>query len=71
MAEGDARAYVDLQRTRRQSRRHCRAHLQPDDQPRVGFPQPVWLGKKGTEYGEKQNDYRVEFRILYHFGFKQ
>jgi hypothetical protein len=26
------------------------------------------LGKKGTEYGEKQNDYRVEFRIRYFFG---
>jgi len=26
------------------------------------------LGKKGTEYGEKQNDYRVEFRLRYYFG---
>jgi hypothetical protein len=26
------------------------------------------LGKNGTEYGEKQNDYRVEFRLRYHFG---
>lgn len=26
------------------------------------------LGKKGTEFGEKQNDYRIEFRIRYHFG---
>ena len=33
------------------------------------FRTPVLLGKKGTEYGEKQNDYRVEFRIRYHFGF--
>ncbi len=32
------------------------------------FRAPVLLGKKGTEYGEKQNDYRVEFRIRYHFG---
>lgn len=35
------------------------------------FRTPVLLGKKGTEYGEKQNDYRVEIRIRYHFGFKQ
>jgi hypothetical protein len=33
------------------------------------FRTPVLLGKKGTEYGEKLNDYRVEFRIRYHFGF--
>ncbi len=26
------------------------------------------LGKRGTEFGEKQNDYRVELRIRYHFG---
>ena len=26
------------------------------------------FGKNGTEYGEKQNDYRVELRIRYHFG---
>jgi len=26
------------------------------------------LGKTGTEYGEKQNDYRAELRIRYHFG---
>jgi len=26
------------------------------------------LGKKGTEYSEKQNDYRVEFRLRYYFG---
>jgi len=26
------------------------------------------LGKKGTEYGEKQNDYRIELRIRYYFG---
>ena len=25
------------------------------------------LGKKGTEYGEKQNDYRIELRLRYHF----
>lgn len=27
------------------------------------------LGKERTDYGEKQNDYRVELRIRYHFGF--
>jgi hypothetical protein len=27
------------------------------------------LGKKGTEYGEKQNDYRIELRLRYHFSF--
>jgi hypothetical protein len=32
------------------------------------FRTPVLLGKKSTEYGEKQNDYRIEFRIRYHFG---
>lgn len=32
------------------------------------FRIPVLLGKKGTEYGEKQNDYRIEFRVRYHFG---
>jgi hypothetical protein len=32
------------------------------------FRTAVLIGKKGTEYGEKQNDYRVEFRIRYHFG---
>jgi len=26
------------------------------------------LCKKGTEYGEKQNDYRIELRIRYYFG---
>jgi hypothetical protein len=31
------------------------------------FRTPVLLGNKGTEYGEKQNDYRVEFRLRYHF----
>jgi hypothetical protein len=33
------------------------------------FRTPVLLGKKGTEYGEKQNDYRIELRLRYHFGF--
>jgi hypothetical protein len=28
----------------------------------------VLLGREHTEYGEKQNDYRVEFRLRYHFG---
>ncbi len=32
------------------------------------FRTPVLLGKNGTEYGEKQNDYRVELRLRYHFG---
>ena len=25
------------------------------------------VGPKGTEYGEKQNDYRIEFRVRYYF----
>jgi hypothetical protein len=29
---------------------------------------PTFIGRSRTEYGEKQNDYRVEFRIRYHFG---
>ena len=33
------------------------------------FRTPVLVGGKGTEYGEKQNDYRVEFRLRYYFGF--
>jgi hypothetical protein len=33
------------------------------------FRAPVLLGKKGTEYGEKQNDYRIELRLRYHFSF--
>lgn len=32
------------------------------------FRTPVLLGKKVTEYGEKQNDYRIELRLRYHFG---
>ena len=24
-------------------------------------------GERGTEYGEKQNDYKVELRVMYHF----
>jgi hypothetical protein len=31
------------------------------------FRTPFLVGKKGTEYGEKQNDYRVEFRLRYYF----
>jgi hypothetical protein len=27
----------------------------------------VIVGSKGTEFGEKQNDYRVDFRIRYYF----
>ena len=34
----------------------------------IRFRTPVLIGKKGTEYGEKQNDYRVELRIRYYFG---
>jgi len=30
---------------------------------------PTNIGKQRTDYGEKQNDYRIEFRIRYHFGF--
>lgn len=33
------------------------------------FRTPVLIGKKGTEYGEKQNDYRIELRMRYYFGF--
>ena len=29
---------------------------------------PTNIGKRRTDYGEKQNDYRFEFRIRYHFG---
>ena len=25
------------------------------------------VGSKGTEFGEKQNDYRIEFRVRYYF----
>jgi hypothetical protein len=32
------------------------------------FRTPVLVGRQGTEYGEKQNDYRVELRVRYHFG---
>jgi hypothetical protein len=28
---------------------------------------PVLIGGNGTEYGEKQNDFRVEFRLRYYF----
>lgn len=28
---------------------------------------PVLLGKSRTEYGERQNDYRIEFRLRYYF----
>jgi hypothetical protein len=31
------------------------------------FRTPVLMGRKGTEYGEKQNDYRVELRLRYYF----
>ncbi|MBI4640617.1 MAG: hypothetical protein HY731_07980, partial [Candidatus Tectomicrobia bacterium] len=29
----------------------------------------ILVGGEATEYGEKQNDYRVEVRIRYHFSF--
>lgn len=32
------------------------------------FRTPVLVGGKKTEYGEKQNDYRLEFRLRYYFG---
>lgn len=31
------------------------------------FRTPVLIGWRGTEYGEKQNNYRVEFRLRYYF----
>ena len=31
------------------------------------FRTPILLGRKGTEYGEKQNDYRIELRLRYYF----
>jgi hypothetical protein len=33
------------------------------------FRVPLQLGRSGTEYGEKQNDYRIELRLRYHFQF--
>jgi hypothetical protein len=33
------------------------------------FRTPVLIGKQGTEYGEKQNDFRVELRMRYYFDF--
>ena len=33
------------------------------------FRTPLSIGKNGTEYGEKQNDYRIELRLRYHFSF--
>jgi hypothetical protein len=33
------------------------------------FRTPVLVGGTGTEYGERQNDYRIELRIRYHFQF--
>jgi hypothetical protein len=35
----------------------------------IRFRTPVLIGTKGTEYGERQNDYRVELRLRYHFQF--
>jgi hypothetical protein len=29
---------------------------------------PTNIGKQRTDYGEKQNDFRIEFRIRFHFG---
>lgn len=34
------------------------------------FRTPVLIGGRGTEYGEKRNDYRVEFRLRYFFGLE-
>jgi hypothetical protein len=34
------------------------------------FRTPVLIGANGTEYGEKQNDFRVEFRLRYYFGLE-
>jgi hypothetical protein len=31
------------------------------------FRTPVLFGGKGTEYGEKQNDYRIDLRLRYYF----
>jgi hypothetical protein len=31
------------------------------------FRTPISIGKNSTEYGEKQNDYRIELRLRYHF----
>ena len=33
----------------------------------IRFRTPISIGRKGTEYGEKQNDYRIELRLRYHF----
>jgi hypothetical protein len=30
---------------------------------------PALIGKQRTDYGEKQNDFRIEFRLRYHFSF--
>lgn len=32
------------------------------------FRGSILIGGNGTDYGEKQNDYRIEFRLRYHFG---
>jgi hypothetical protein len=29
---------------------------------------PVLIGGKSTEYGAKQNDYRIDLRVRYYFG---
>ncbi len=31
------------------------------------FRTPALIGRRGTEYGEKQNNYRIEFRLRYFF----
>lgn len=31
------------------------------------FRTPALIGRRGTEYGEKQNNYRIEFRLRYYF----
>jgi hypothetical protein len=34
------------------------------------FRTPVLIGANGTEYGEKQNNFRIEFRLRYYFGLE-
>jgi hypothetical protein len=35
----------------------------------IRFRTAFLLGRNGTEFGEKQNDYRIELRLRYHFQF--
>jgi hypothetical protein len=36
----------------------------------IRFRTPILIGWRGTEYGEKQNNYRVELRLRYYFGLE-